>query len=75
VERWTSDIERWLVWVHHINGVLPKMGQSPIANSIARSLQIELLGEELEILEKCAGAAIGELAGDLLEYLVRLKFW
>jgi hypothetical protein len=27
------------------------------------------------ILEKGAGAAIGKLAGDLLEYLVHLKFW
>jgi hypothetical protein len=27
------------------------------------------------ILEKSAGAAIGKLAGDLLEYLVHLKFW
>jgi hypothetical protein len=36
----------WLVWTHRINQVLPKMGQSPIANSIARGLQLELIGND-----------------------------
>jgi hypothetical protein len=36
--------DEWLVWTHHINSVIGKFGQSPIANSVARGLQIELLG-------------------------------
>jgi hypothetical protein len=36
----------WLVWVHHVNAILPKIGQSPIANSIAQGLQSDLPGEE-----------------------------
>ena len=36
--------EDWLVWVHQINGIMPKIGQSPISNSIAQGLQIDLLG-------------------------------
>jgi hypothetical protein len=35
-----------LVWVHHVNSILPKIGQSPIANWIAQGLQSDLPGEE-----------------------------
>lgn len=35
----------WLVWTHHVNQVVTKIGQSTIANSMARGLGFELLGE------------------------------
>src|SRR5258705_5738429 len=41
-----SHSDDWLVWVHQVNAILPKIGQSPIANSIAQGLQSDLLREE-----------------------------
>ena len=38
--------EEWLVWTHHVNGVVREVGQSTIANSIARGLGMELLGND-----------------------------
>jgi hypothetical protein len=38
--------EEWLVWTHHVNQVVREVGQSTIANSIARGLGMELLGND-----------------------------
>jgi hypothetical protein len=36
----------WLVWTHHTNAVVQKIGSSPISSSIARGLGMELIGED-----------------------------
>jgi hypothetical protein len=51
----------WLVWTHHINQILPKIGQSTIANSIARGLGIELIGESEDNFTSARGLIVNGL--------------
>jgi hypothetical protein len=36
----------WLVWCHYLHEVVRELGQSPAANSIAKGLHIDLLGND-----------------------------
>lgn len=51
----------WLVWTHHVNEVVVKIGQSTIANSIARGLGIELLGHDESSFQSARGLIVNGL--------------
>jgi len=53
--------DEWLVWTHHVNQVVSKIGQSPISNSIARGLGIELLGEGTDNFESARALIVSGL--------------
>lgn len=53
--------EDWLVWAHRINEILPKVGQSPSANSIARGLGVELLGNDSDSFDAAHASIVNGL--------------
>jgi hypothetical protein len=53
--------EDWLVWTHYVNDVVRKIGQSTIANSIARGLGIESLGQKPEHFESAKSMIVNGL--------------
>jgi hypothetical protein len=53
--------EDWLVWTHRVNEVVREIGQSTIANSIARGLGIELLGNDQDDVEAAKNLIVSGL--------------
>jgi hypothetical protein len=51
----------WLVWIHHANQIVTKIGPSPIANSISRGLGTELLGEDRDRFEAARALIVSGL--------------
>jgi hypothetical protein len=59
----------WLVWTHHIHGLITKIGQSPIADSITRGLGIGLIGNGQDKFESAKALIISGL--QLNEFLAK----
>ncbi len=53
--------EDWLVWTHHVGAVVTKVGQSPAANSMARGLGTDLLGDDEDKFESARSLIVSGL--------------
>ncbi len=53
--------DEWLVWTHSVIGIAAQIGQSPIGNSIARGLGIEMIGNDQEKFESAKALIVSGL--------------